>query len=270
MFRRESPLMGGATGHTHCTPERRVSSDSVLLFEVKCSETLWGDTVVVVGSCAALGAWDAPRGLKLSTSEHSWPIWRGEHALPEGPTPVEYKIVILRATGDVHWETLACNRKLAGCDSGPFDWTLACMWGQPGESLQRVSGRIRREQPYPRCLQGPPAPVNNRCTQANSSASRGCPQSCPAVVFVDDSRSPSSAAQSPYTQTVPSEYMQPPTAPEEGRESPPPLDENVVLHPRHAFYASPNKSDPLCPIVSVGNADWSPNSSMGDLTAMAT
>ena len=44
-------------------------------FEVR-AETQWGETVVVVGSAAALGSWNPAHGLRMTTNAGQYPVWR--------------------------------------------------------------------------------------------------------------------------------------------------------------------------------------------------
>jgi hypothetical protein len=244
-------------------------------FEVK-AETRWGDTVAVVGSSASLGTWDPQRGLKLSTDGRSYPLWRGECVLEDVNAPIEYKVVILRtAGGGVDWEPLASNRSLRDCHTSSFcDWTLSCEWGQLGASLQQMPTVSALPHRLPASTPAAPAAYDgsHRSRPLDCGVSE---RSCtPDRAALEDTTSPaSSTTESPYTQVVPQSYMSVPAAPLDGWESPPPLEDDQLgaVYPRNTFYASPNKSDPLCPIVSVGNVDWvpSPNSSMGDLSAAA-
>lgn len=78
-------------------------------------ETHFGDTAVLVGSTPQLGAWQPERGVRMSTDENTYPMW---HVLllldcEDDPTSLEYKVVILRARGQVDWEELPNNRHLS-------------------------------------------------------------------------------------------------------------------------------------------------------------
>ena len=54
------------------------------------------------------------RGVRLSGS--TWPRWRGSIALPAGAA-LEYKLVLVRANGDVRWESGANRRATVPADS---------------------------------------------------------------------------------------------------------------------------------------------------------
>ena len=78
-----------------------------------CVETSFGDTAMVVGSVSPLGSWNPACGLRMSTDESCYPVWQGsQHLDCDDSSPIEYKIVILRASGDVEWEPLTLNRRL--------------------------------------------------------------------------------------------------------------------------------------------------------------
>jgi len=99
-------------------------------FEVR-AKTNWGDTVVIVGNTAALGNWDAERGLPLSTNGDCYPLW---HAKAIALPPCEYKVVILRAEGEsergVEWEPLAGNRCLSfDLRGGAQQLRVSVAWG---------------------------------------------------------------------------------------------------------------------------------------------
>lgn len=81
------------------------------LFELSV-QTQWGDTAVLVGSVPALGEWQPDRGVRLSTDKDCYPTWKAQLLVPGGVESVEYKIVILRADGQVDWEPLTRNREL--------------------------------------------------------------------------------------------------------------------------------------------------------------
>lgn len=72
-----------------------------LAVAARCDGTRWGDRLVVVGDAPELGAWDPQRGVALDGA--AWPRWTGAVTLPAGAR-VRYKLVILRADGEVVWE----------------------------------------------------------------------------------------------------------------------------------------------------------------------
>lgn len=70
---------------------------------VRCGSTQPGDTVVIVGSDPALGAWDPTRGVALRTNESLFPTWAGRFVLPKG-ADVHWKAVVVSQDGTVRWE----------------------------------------------------------------------------------------------------------------------------------------------------------------------
>lgn len=82
--------------------------------------TTYGDTIKVVGSIAALGAWDVGAAPALSADAYTAasPVWAGTVALPAGAA-VEYKYVRVSESGSVTWESDP-NRALtvpSGCQA---------------------------------------------------------------------------------------------------------------------------------------------------------
>ena len=51
-----------------------------VLFEVR-TETVFGEIVYIVGSTPQLGAWNPKRGIRMTTNEDTYPIWRCEPLL---------------------------------------------------------------------------------------------------------------------------------------------------------------------------------------------
>ena len=82
-------------------------------FEVR-TETTFGDTVVIVGETPQLGGWVPERGIRMSTCEENYPIWRVEPLLlnEHSHGDVEFKFVVLGADGHQQWEPLPHNRRL--------------------------------------------------------------------------------------------------------------------------------------------------------------
>ena len=89
-------------------------------FRAVCSETKWGDTLVVVGS--SIGGWSPSSGLRMVTDGSLYPEWNcaaaielsvrdGSRGTPGGYA-TEYKLVILRADGSEEWEPLDGNRRI--------------------------------------------------------------------------------------------------------------------------------------------------------------
>lgn len=64
--------------------------------------TVWGQGVRVVGNHPGLGSWSPAAGVRLSSA--TYPVWRGQVALPAG-TRVEYKYVKVDGSGNVVWES---------------------------------------------------------------------------------------------------------------------------------------------------------------------
>jgi len=81
-------------------------SASMLLWEATCSETCFGDTLMVVGGDPVLGAWAPAHGMALTTSTALFPRWFGAAFLSAGgKIPLEWKLVINRADGSIDWES---------------------------------------------------------------------------------------------------------------------------------------------------------------------
>jgi len=91
------------------------SSVCVVIFEVR-AETAFGDSLVLVGSGDALGEWDPTnKGITLTTTQDSYPLWKSaplQVVAPGDGEFVEYKYVKLRSDGGVHWEANGDNRRL--------------------------------------------------------------------------------------------------------------------------------------------------------------
>ncbi|KAL8455669.1 hypothetical protein Emag_000491 [Eimeria magna] len=92
-----------------------------VIFECRCSSTVPGQWLSVVGSASQLGAWDAQRGVKLQTTASSFPVWSSPEVwLPSDgvhtpETPLEFKFVISGPDPNrVQWEQLPANRKIQG------------------------------------------------------------------------------------------------------------------------------------------------------------
>ncbi|MEV6211595.1 CBM20 domain-containing protein [Kitasatospora sp. NPDC051914] len=64
-----------------------------------------GDTVLVTGSTAELGAWDPTRAVPLSTDARSYPAWNATLVLPPGGQ-LQYKYLKRTAAGAVAWEDI--------------------------------------------------------------------------------------------------------------------------------------------------------------------
>ncbi|MCU7820972.1 CBM20 domain-containing protein [Kitasatospora sp. DSM 101779] len=92
--------------------------------------TEYGDTVLVSGSTAELGAWDPARAVPLTTDARSYPTWSVDLLLPPGGQ-LAYKYLTRTATGAVEWEAIP-NRAvyLSGSGGGT---TLEDRWNVTGE-----------------------------------------------------------------------------------------------------------------------------------------
>ncbi|WP_354637846.1 CBM20 domain-containing protein [Kitasatospora camelliae] len=75
-----------------------------MTFEV-AADTAYGETVLVSGSTAELGAWDPERAVPLSTSPGSYPRWSAEVALPPGGQ-IQYKYLRRSPSGAIVWESV--------------------------------------------------------------------------------------------------------------------------------------------------------------------
>ncbi len=60
--------------------------------------TQLGESVMVVGSHPALGAWDPAKGIPLPTTESMFPVWAGKVVLPRGER-IAWKAVIVGPYG---------------------------------------------------------------------------------------------------------------------------------------------------------------------------
>ena len=96
-------------------------------------ETRWGDAVVMCGSCDALGCWQVERGLKLTTDESIYPVWRAEPLLHGVDDALEFKFVLVRQDGSVEWEPLVNNRRLM-LPSTAEELQVVADWGSPSAS----------------------------------------------------------------------------------------------------------------------------------------
>ena len=65
------------------------------------------------GSTESFGGWQPERGQRLHTEAASYPLWRlAGLSVPADLAGLEYKLVILRAGGDVEWEPALRNRRV--------------------------------------------------------------------------------------------------------------------------------------------------------------
>lgn len=72
--------------------------------EVRCSCTVFGDQLCVVGASPELGSWDTRKALYLYTCESSFPDWTGN--LPRAIIGSEFKFIKIGVHGAVTWEEL--------------------------------------------------------------------------------------------------------------------------------------------------------------------
>eukprot|EP00930_Biecheleria_cincta_P050834 TRINITY_DN35_c0_g1_i1.p1 TRINITY_DN35_c0_g1~~TRINITY_DN35_c0_g1_i1.p1 ORF type:complete len:1420 (-),score=339.92 TRINITY_DN35_c0_g1_i1:146-3802(-) len=111
-------------------------SENEVRFEVVCSSTDVGDVLRLVGSCPELGVWDVTRGLKLSTTEASFPIWHTSCIFSRRGS-IDWKLVIQRAAGNEDWEPHT-NRTLSLPSSHRGPWKVRVEFARMGSSLESV------------------------------------------------------------------------------------------------------------------------------------
>lgn len=112
------------------------------------AETVFGDTLFVVGSVGPLGAWKPHGGLELKTDPAIYPRWCGGVRLQadSAATAIEYKFVIRRASGHVDWE-VCYNRHVPdwkACASSPKAPDVPS-FGNMNAGGAQVSVRVPRE-----------------------------------------------------------------------------------------------------------------------------
>lgn len=78
--------------------------------EVRFSETLWGESLAVVGDHPSLSLWGETKA-PIPLSSDAFPYWRATLTLP-ACTRMEYKYVIMSGGRIVRWETLSGNRTM--------------------------------------------------------------------------------------------------------------------------------------------------------------
>lgn len=88
---------------------------ATIMFSLGRAEVSEGETIRVVGSHLALGAWDPEYGLPLATHDGIYPSWKATLPLrtPDGnPSTfcLEYRYVKRTALGKFLWEDIAANR----------------------------------------------------------------------------------------------------------------------------------------------------------------
>jgi len=120
------------------------------VIEATCNATGLGDELAVVGAAPALGAWDVAGALRLATSADMFPVWRGivSFAANDGEAKldaVEWKLVIIRSSGQCDWEPGA-NRRTAlprpeGSEADQALLARASFGGPPEEVVHVGGGR---------------------------------------------------------------------------------------------------------------------------------
>jgi len=87
-------------------------------FSVECPVTQIGESVYVVGDREELGAWQPQRALRLSSDARTFPLWESPSVPVSEGAPIEFKFILVDATGmRTRWEAFAGNRILE-LDSG--------------------------------------------------------------------------------------------------------------------------------------------------------
>ena len=187
MFRPRSGSVGAQLGFLGGAPapsgHERVGRPLFVLvsFEVR-TETAFGDTVVIVGETPQLGGWEPERGIRMSTCEENYPIWRVEPLLlnEHGHGDVEFKFVVLGADGHQQWEPLPHNRRLV---LGGEEVQVIADWG----SLDSLPPRTGRggAPPLPSVIEQPSEDSSHWRSspgQLTSVASCSSPAATPAAV----------------------------------------------------------------------------------------
>ena len=96
-------------------------------FEVR-AETEWGDYVVITGSSEQLGDWRPERGLRMVTTEATYPIWQCEPLLRCTSDTIEYKFCIMKQGVTPEWEPLPNNRTIS-LNTAVDDVQVVAEWG---------------------------------------------------------------------------------------------------------------------------------------------
>jgi len=139
-------------------------------FTCSCSDTQWGDTLLIVGSAPEIGSWDPQRGRKLSTDASSYPAWSCACQLDVSThSTVEYKFVVHRADGSIAWEPLVANRQMMAAAVGGSHLMVVAKFGSPEEQthqqqqppahfLEPVQTHQQQQPPAPLMAPAPAAP----------------------------------------------------------------------------------------------------------------
>ncbi|WP_030277506.1 carbohydrate-binding module family 20 domain-containing protein [Streptomyces sp. NRRL B-24484] len=92
--------------------------------------TEYGDTVLVSGSTAELGAWDPAKAVPLTTDARSYPTWSVDLLLPPGGQ-LTYKYLKRTAAGTLEWEAIPDRSVYLSGTGG--ETTLTDRWNVTGE-----------------------------------------------------------------------------------------------------------------------------------------
>lgn len=106
----DTPRCGGAritvggAWHGTATAPVPVCEAVAVNFEARVS-TAFGESVFLVGSLPALGAWNTDNAVALSADDYTQqdPVWKGPVTLPLGQD-VEFKFIRMQADGTFAWE----------------------------------------------------------------------------------------------------------------------------------------------------------------------
>ena len=142
-------------------PKPQVYASPVMqaAFEMKVP-TERGDVAVLVGASRALGEWDPAKGLRMSTTEQTYPVWHARVSLPCDARSFEYKVVVLRARHGMRpeWEVLSTSsNRVMSLISGSearvrAEWGVAGaeeMWGAGAATMPVTPKQPRRAAVVP-------------------------------------------------------------------------------------------------------------------------
>jgi hypothetical protein len=90
-----------------------------VVFNLVCEHTSHGDVLVVCGSGEELGNWDPDCGLRLQTTEETFPMWFSAEPVPVS-TETQYKYVMMCGGGLNIWEEVP-NRRVSEEHAACFD-----------------------------------------------------------------------------------------------------------------------------------------------------
>ena len=83
-----------------------------LTFQIRCSETKFGEEVFLLGNCNELGNWDIQKSKKLSTDSDKFPLWESDVVIFPKNLKFEYKYIIKNSSSGIKWENFQGNRNL--------------------------------------------------------------------------------------------------------------------------------------------------------------